>query len=115
MATMTGAEMRATLYLLGLTLDSFSIYTGRDQRTLRRMGAGTTPVTSPVQEMLEALARQAELELQRWDTATEAGTPIYIPALNTPQEPGTLPPHWYLALAGRHIAEWGLDAQIEWE
>lgn len=115
MTTMTGAEMRATLYMLGLTLDSFSVYTGRDDRTLRRMAGDKTPVTAPVQEMLETLARKAATELERWDAATEAGTPIYIPRLNTPQEPGTLPPHWYLALAGRHLAEWGLDAQIEWE
>ncbi len=114
-STMSGAEMRVALHRLGLTLSAFSKYTGWDSRTLTRQSTGVLRVPDRVEEKIRELEAQAREDLERFNDATENGTPIYLTRLNTPQEPGGLPPHWWLAIAARCQGQWGEDAQFEWE
>lgn len=111
----TGAELRCRLYFLGLTPQTFAVRTGRDLRHVERAVRGISANVSPqmIQQVddLEELAKEG---LRRWDGATQAGQAIVIPILKTPQQAGGLPPQWYEALAGRHIAQWGDNARIEW-
>ena len=111
---MNGAEMRARLRFLGFTLDSFARFAKRDLRALKRYQNGDAPVARPVEEKIRQLEQLAATQLENWDKATEQGVPIEIPRLNETPSFGELPPHWYLALAGRHIAKWGEDATVEW-
>ena len=114
-STMSGAEMRVALHRLGLTLSAFSKYTGWDSRTLTRQSTGVLPVPDRVEEKIRELEAQAKVELERFNEATEEGIPIFLPRLSTSQEPGGLPPHWWLAIAARCQEAWGEDAQFEWE
>lgn len=111
---MESAEMRARIGFLGFTLDSFARTTKRDLRDLKRMQSGRLPVSGPVMQTITDLEIAADEELDRWDEKTKRGEAIYIPRLNAPQPEGALPAHWWLALAGRHLNEWGGQAQIEW-
>ena len=112
---MSGAEMRVSLHRLGLTIPAFSKYTGWDSRDLTRQSTGVLRVPDRVEEKIRELERQAAVELERFNAATEDGIPIYLPRLNTSQEPGGFPPHWWLAIAARCQEAWGEDAQFEWE
>ncbi len=112
----TGAELRARLAHLGLSIPAFATRTGIDQRYVERVSTGKIgSVSERIHDAVTTLEGLANTELKAWDEATEDGLPISIPRLNEPQEPGDLPPHWYLALAGRLIAKRGTDAQIEWQ
>lgn len=116
MSTWSGAELRARLAYLGLSVATFSLLTGRSQRYIERVSTGRVgSVSEKISSTVMSLEAQAEEELARWDEATEEGTPIGIPRLNTGQEEGELPPHWYLALAGHHIEKWSDKAQIKWQ
>ena len=111
---MTAAEFRARLVFLGFTIDSFTTMLGWDRRTLQRQAGGATSVTQRTVDKVRELEQLANTQLAQWDAATENGTPIQIPRLNETVMPGALPPHWYLALAGRHLNKWGEDADVEW-
>ena len=112
---MTAAELRARLGYLGFTIDSFTTMLSWDRRTIQRQAGGTTPVTQRTVDKIRELEQLANAQLAQWDAATDNGTPIQIPRLNETVMPGALPPHWYLALAGRHLNKWGEDADVEWE
>ena len=112
---MKAAELRARLAFLGFTIDSFTTMLGWDRRTLQRQAGGTTPATQRTVDKIRELEQLANSQLAQWDAATENGTPIQIPRLTETVMPGDLPPHWYLALAGRHLEKWGDDADVEWE
>ena len=114
MARMSGAEMRARLTHLGFTVDSLAYFTGWDLRGLKRQVSDVAPVSPRTQEFIETWEREALADLAQFDEATDAGVPIYIPRLNTLALPGQKPPRWWMAIAGRHIAARGDDAQIEW-
>ena len=111
---MNGAEMRAQLRFLGFTLDSFARFAKRDLRALKRYQNGNAPVARPVEQQIKELEQLATSQLADWDKAAEQGVPIEIPRLNETPSFGEFPSHWYLALAGRHIAKWGEDATVEW-
>ena len=111
---MTAAEFRARLGFLGFTIDSFTTMLSWDRRTIQRQAGGTTPVTQRTVDKIRELEQLANAQLAQWDAATENGAPIQIPRLNETVMPGALPPHWYLALAGRHLNKWGEDATVEW-
>lgn len=115
MGDWSAAEFRARLYGLGLTVKGFSDLTGRNQRGVERAAVGISErVSATMIEQVEALEARARADLADWDDATEERIRISIPRLNQPAQAGELPPHWYLALAARHIEKWGTDAQIEW-
>lgn len=111
-ADITGAEFRARLTYLGLTLNWFSGHVGRDARSIRRQVEGVSrSITENNLADLEKLEAEASITLTAFDKATEAGIPIEIPSFDSAGDrPGT----WWHALAGRHIAAWGEDAQIEY-
>ena len=111
---MSGAEMRVRLNRLGLTIDALAKLAGWDTRTLTRETTGARRVSDRTEAKIRELEVRAREDLDRFNDAAEEGTPIYLPRLNTPQEPGGLPPHWWLAIASRCEDVWGEDVQFEW-
>lgn len=99
---MNGAEMRADLWGLGLSIPALAKLMGWDQRTLERQASGKTPVTERTEQKIWELQGMADAELERFRVATESGEQIELPRLDQRQEPGGLPPHWWLAIAARH-------------
>lgn len=110
----TAAHFRARLAHLGLTIDQLAHLTGRDKRGLVRQGTGKAPVSSRTIAWITDAERQAQQELARFDDATAGGLPIRIPRLSDVVTAGQMPPSWWHQLAGRHIAQWGDAAQIEY-
>ena len=111
--TMSAAEVAALRTLMGLSLDQLAEAIGRNRRVVRYWESGRYAPNAESVEALWALkARHDDLVAEMLD----ADAMVIVPRRHdAPQNPGgTTPRGWYLAAAGRAIAE-EPDLMVEWD
>ena len=106
--TMSAAEVAALRTLMGLSLDQLAEAIGRNRRVVRYWEAGRYAPNAESVEALWALkARHDDLVAEMLD----ADAMVIVPRRHPD---GAMPRGWYLAAAGRAIAE-EPDLMVEWD
>ena len=114
--TMSAAEVAALRTLMGLSLDQLAEAIGRNRRVVRYWEAGRYAPNAESVEALWALkARHDDLVAEMLDADAMVIVPRRHDAPPARQNPdGVMPRGWYLAAAGRAIAE-EPDLMVEWD
>ena len=109
--TMSAAEVAALRTLMGLSLDQLADAIGRNRRVVRYWEAGRYAPNAESVEALWALkARHDDLVAEMLDVEET----VRVPRRHDAPSDGAMPRGWYLAAAGRAIAE-DPYLMVEWD
>lgn len=106
MTTYTGAEVAATLHLVGLTQKELAAAAGISRQTLNDWMSDKFRPSGDAGSRLAAVRAEHDREAARLIQGARDGIPIHLPS-------GPNPPGWYKALGARVIAA-EPDAMLEW-
>lgn len=108
MSTMSPAEVAAVRHMMGLSLDAFARMLSVHPRTVRSWESGRDLLSQSATEAVRALVRQHDELVEAY---LAAGVPIGI--ARSMETDATPPRGWYLAAAGRALAE-EPDTMVAW-